>query len=1071
MNPSAEYEFPVSPGQARLLVLDQLHPGSDNYHVPVAFAVHGEFDLDAFTGALDALVARHESLRTVFRVHGAGYRQVVLAAARADLRVVPAGEAGDDALTAEAARPFDLANGPLLRCAVFALGEDSHRIVLTAHHLICDGWSMQIMLRELTVAYRARRRGQPAGLAALPVQYPDYATWQAAALAEGGYADAIGAWRRLLDGAPALLALPADRPRPAVQSTAGGVCGFVLPARVQQAVAAVAQARRTTPFVVLFAAFNAFLSRICGRTDLVVGIPVAGRDHPDLQGVVGLLTNTLAMRTDVSGDPGFAELVDRVRDRMRATGPHQEAPFSAVVDAVVPDRQLSFDPLVQVVFAFDDETDLGLELPGARVERIGLPAATAKFDFMVYVERFGAELAAAFHYRSDLFDAATVQAWARSFVVLLEHLTSRPAEPVSAADLLGPDDRELIVREWNRTEEAVPDRLVPDLIAERAAQCPAAIAVVCGPDLVTYRELMVRADRIAAALRAAGVGPEVPVGLCLPRSAEMAIAALAVLRAGGAYVPLDPQQPPARLRQLLTGAGAALVLANEQTERQVGALGRPMAVLAGGAADLVVPPPRRPAPATTVLASANTAYILFTSGSTGPPKGVAVEHRALTNLATAVRRQFPVTAGDRVLQYVAFSFDVAVADLFFTWVAGAELHIAGEHERLGDALARRLGESGITYAFLPPAAAMSMPRPPDGLPALRTMAIGGEPCPAELVERWAMSGRRLLDAYGPAEATVYATTALLSAGEPVVIGRPVANTRAYLLDERLRPVPAGVVGEIYLAGAGLARGYVNRPARTAERFVADPFGPPGTRMYRTGDLGRYDTGGVLAYLGRVDTQVKLRGFRVELGEIETALAAHPDVGVAAVALRESAGTPRLVAYVVAAGAEPPGVSTLRAWLAGRLPGYMIPEHIVCLGELPVGNTGKVDRDRLPDPPATRPELERSYVAATTPVERGIAELWAGVLGVDPVGIHDNFFDLGGNSIGLLAVLAGLRDLGHPGLTMVDLFRHGTVAALAGHLDRSGKPGPGRDPGSSRGADRRRRAAVLSTQRGKAARGE
>jgi len=1030
--PPAEYQFPVSPAQARLLVLDRMHSGSAQYHVPAAFAVHGRFDVDAFIRALDTLVARHESLRTVFRAEGGEYVQVVTEDARADVRLVPdvpPGEVGS-AMLAEAQRPFDIEKGPLLRCVVYAVSDGSHRIQLTVHHLVCDGWSMQIMLRELGAAYR----GEP--LEPLSIQFPDCAAWQREQLAGGSHAEAVAYWRELLRDAPTTLELPGDRPRPAVQSTAGGVERLVLPAGTRWRLSRLAQDRDTTTFAVLFAAFHAFLSRISGQTDLVVGIPVSGRDHADLQDMVGMLTNTLALRTDVSGEPSFAELVDRVRDGLRAARPYQDAPFGAVVDAVAPERQLSHDPIVQVVFGYDDDTEMALDLAGARVERIELVLGVAKFDFLMYVERWGSGLHALFFYRTDLLDPATVRRWVRAFEVMLDGLLDRPDRPITAVDLLDAGERHRIVRECNRTEVATPDRLVPELVADRAAERPDAIALVCGETVLTYRQLIDRADRLAATMRAAGVGPDVPVGLCLPRSAAMAVAALAVLRAGGAYLPLDPDQPAARLGHMVADAGTRLVLADATTAERAAGTGVPVAVLAHDAADVAVSPVPVGRRVAGEPGPGSSAYLLFTSGSTGTPKAVAVPHRALTNLATAVRAQFPVTSQDRVLQYVAFSFDVAVSDLFFTWVAGAELHIAGDDERIGEALYDRLRDSRITYAFLPPSAAMSLPCPAGALPDLRTLAIGGEAVPAELVDRWAASGRRLLDAYGPSEATVYATTAVLRAGEPVVIGRPVANGRAYLLDRRLRPVPVGVVGEVYLAGANLGRGYVNRPALTAERFTADPFGPPGARMYRTGDLGRYDANGVLSYLGRVDTQVKVRGFRVELGEIETVLASHPEVAVAAATVRGDGEDRRLVAYVVGANGRPPAAGDLRAWLADRLPGYMVPETVVPLDELPVGRTGKVDRARLPDPPTTRPELAQPFVAATTATERRLAEVWARVLDLDRVGVHDNFFELGGNSIRLVTVLSELHGQGDQGLTMIDLFRHANVAALAARLDRT-----------------------------------
>ncbi|MEU1132810.1 amino acid adenylation domain-containing protein [Streptomyces sp. NPDC005900] len=1161
-----EYEFPVSDAQARLLVLDRLDPGTPQYNVPAAFAVHGDFDADALARALDAVVARHEALRTVFRTAADGTQaQIVSAAGRAHVtlvRDVPAAEA-DDRMRAEAARPFDPATGPLLRCTVYAVDDGSHRVLLVAHHLVCDGWSLGVILRDLSTAYENERGAHPAhpvrpALPELPLQYPDFAAWQRDRQAEGAYAEAVAHWAGRLRGAPEVVSPPLDRPRPAVRSAAGGSERFLLGAGVRERLAEVARARGATPFMALFAAYAALLGRLTGRDDLVIGFPVSGRDRPELQEMVGMLTNTLALRVDLSGDPTYGELIGRIRAELLAGGPYQDAPFEAVVDTLAPTRDTSHDPVVQLVFAYDDDTDLSLALTGARVGRLPLALRTAKFDFHLHVERWqepaetpGADhaaeppedptatpaaaapaLAAHFIYRRDLFEAATVRAWARNFRTLLDAALARPDLPLRALDAVPADERRAALAAADRTAEAAPtDRLVPDLIADVAAARPDATALVCGDTRLTYRELLDRADALAARLRAAGVRPGFRVGLLLPRSPEMGIAALAVLRAGGAYVPLDQAHPHARLAHMVAASGTGLLLTAAPTEAAAQRLGVPcLRTDTPPAADepTPAPPPTADEPALALPPTANEpapaslppadeaapaprpaangpapalppapaptaddlAYVLFTSGSTGVPKGVAVEHRALLNLTRAVRPAFPVTAEDRVLQFVSFGFDVAVSDLFFPWVAGAELHIARDDERLGDALFARLRDSRITYVFLPPSAAMLLPDIKGRLPHLRTLAVGGEACPAELVERLSEPGRRIVNAYGPSEATVYATTADLEPGEPVVIGRPVPGARVHVLDARLRTVPTGVSGEVYIAGASLARGYIGRPGPTAERFVADPYGPPGSRMYRTGDLARVDAHGRLHYLGRSDSQVKLRGIRIELGEIEALLAGHPDVAVAAAAVRTTAtptptpepapATPgpapdqRLVAYVVHREGATPADDDLRAHLAERLPGFMLPEVYVHLDELPLNRSGKIDRAQLPDPTPRRPESSRTYVAARTDTERRVAQVWSRVLTLERVGVHDNFFDLGGNSVRLLSVLDALRALppagesdGTADLTLVDLFRHPTVAALAAHLDRRHRGAPDEAPtrateaptvtaAERRGGDRRAR---------------
>ncbi|MEV7193316.1 amino acid adenylation domain-containing protein [Streptomyces sp. NPDC093510] len=1094
-----EYEFPVSDAQSRLLVLDRMNPGTAQYNVPAAFAVHGPFDLSAFTRALDALVARHESLRTVFRTAADGTQaQIVAASGRADLTVekdVAAHEA-DARLRADAARPFDPAAGPLLRCTVQAVDDGSHRVLLVAHHLVCDGWSLGVILRDLSAAYEAESRGALHSPPELPLQFPDFAAWQRERQAAGAYAEAVAHWAGRLRGAPEVVSPPLDRPRPAVRTAEGGTERFLLDAGVHARLAEAARTRGATPFMALFAAYAAFLGRLSGRDDLVVGYPVSGRDRPELQEMVGMLTNTLALRVDLSGDPSYGELIGRVRSALLAGHPYQDAPFEAVVDALAPARDTSHDPVVQLVFAYDDDTDLSLALAGAHVERLELPLNTAKFDFHLHVERWnagagtgrgvdgatgqGPGLAAQFIYRSDLFEAATVRDWVHSFETLLDEALTRPDVPLSALDAVPADVRARAVAAADRTAEAAPtDRLVPDLIADVAAARPDATALVCGDVRLSYRELLAAADALADRMRAAGVRPGFRVGLLLPRSPEMGIAALAVLRAGGAYVPLDQAHPHARLAHMVEASGTGLLVTTAETAAKGEALGAPCLRAdepggPGGPGGPVEPgtpgEPGDPAepgksvepgtPATPRPSPQDLAYVLFTSGSTGVPKGVAVEHRALLNLTVSVRPTFPVTAEDRVLQFVSFGFDVAVSDLFFPWVAGAELHIARDDERLGDALYARLRDSRITYVFLPPSAAMLLPDVTGRLPHLRTLAVGGEACPAELVERLAEPGRRIVDAYGPSEATVYATTADLEPGEPVVIGQPVPGARVHVLDDRLRTVPTGVTGEVYIAGASLARGYIGRPGMTAERFVADPYGPAGSRMYRTGDLARIDARGRLHYLGRSDSQVKLRGIRLELGEIEALLASFPDVAVAAAAVRGSGAEQRLVAYVVHREGATPTDESLRAHLAERLPGYMLPEVYVHLDELPLNRSGKIDRPRLPEPADGRRESARTYTEARTATERHVAEVWARVLTLDRVGAHDNFFELGGNSVRLMGVLDALRETAED-LTLVDLFRHPTVASVAAHLDEAAARTPERASSAAaeaqhRGSDRRTR---------------
>ncbi|MFB6772697.1 amino acid adenylation domain-containing protein [Streptomyces sp. NPDC056337] len=1033
------YEFPLSSAQGRLLVLDQLHPGTAQYNVPVAFSIHGPFDVTAFERALNALVVRHEALRTTFQTGTDGCPvQVVAATQQVTLTVeedVPADQV-DARLHAEATRPFDTNRGPLLRAIAYQVDDGSHCLLLTAHHIVCDGWSLNVMLGDLSTAYASYTTSTTAAPAWEPdepeLQYPDFAAWQCEHLANGGPAQAVAHWVEDLHGAPTNLALPTDKPYPARRTTDGGVETFLLSQEVCARLDDLARQCGCTRFTVLFAAFAAFLSRLCAQQDLVVGVPVSGRDRPELHDMVGLLTNTLAVRANLPVAATFLDLIEQVRTRMAAGKPHQDAPYEAVVDAIAPPRIAGREPLVQATFSYNDADELALHLPGADVGRVSLPLPAAKFDLVLYFERSGNELAAQFVYSRDLFEPATAESWARSFRHLLDGLLTDPARPMADAPLLTPQERDQVLHDGDRTSEAAPSApLVPDVIAALATDQPQSLALTDGVRQLTYQQLLQQADHLAARLQDQGVGPEVPVALLLPRTVDVAIAALAVLRAGGAYVPLDLGNPPARLAHMVKLSGAQHLLATAGT--------------ADLAQELKVPVLRVDQPATAqplqppTLTPDHLAYILYTSGSTGTPKGIAVEHRALTNLCQAVRPVFPVEPTDRVLQYVNLGFDVAVSDLFFPLTAGAELHIADQNERLGDALLTRLRDSRITYAFLPPAAAMSVPEPGETLPDLRTLAVGGEPCPAELVERWAAPHRRIVNAYGPSEVTVYSTTAELRPRKPIALGTPVPGVRVMVLDAQLRPVPTGVAGEIYVAGASVGRGYAGRPALTAERFIPDPYGAPGTRMYRSGDLGRRDADGAVHYLGRVDSQVKLRGFRIELGEIESILSSHPQIALAAAAVHGPADDRYVAAYVVGTGSGRPDITGIREHLADKLPSYMVPTHFLHLDSLPMNRSGKVDRSRLPEPPAAPQHAITPHALPTTATEHRVFALWARTLGHDQFGVHDNFFDIGGNSIRLLAVATALRQESHydvaAALKLVDLFRHTTVAAVAAHIER------------------------------------
>jgi len=1067
--PVEEYEFPVTSAQQRLLVLDRLAPGTAQYSLYAAYRVTGGFDTGAFEACVTEINARHEALRTVFRAVDGEFAQIVRARTPTPYRLeraVPAAGA-DAAVEAAAARPFDIEHGPLARVAVFEVDDGSHRILIAAHHLVADGWSLGVLVRELSECYRRLRSGQSPELPEPAIQYGDYAAWQRERAAAGEFEAQLGYWHKLLADAPPNLPLPADLPRPRVRTPAGGHLLRAVPGRTASALDRIGRELGATPTATLLAAYAVFLGRLCGRRDLVIGLPVAGRDRSDVQDLVGMLVNTVGLRIDLSGGPSFAALVDRVGGALRDARENQDAPFESVVNRLAPDRVLDHDPVYQVVFSHEDQEALPLELPGAEVTRQELFLDVAKFDFMLQAERAAERLSLRYVYRSDLYTPSTMSRWADLFETLLGELVADQGQrSIETAGWLPAETRARLLRMSTGPRTPVPDLRAHQLFESRAAQVPRARAVVTAEAELSYAQLDERAERVAASLRARGIGVGDVVGLCLPRTERMPLAVLGVLKAGAAYLPLEPDYPAERLRYLVADSGAALVLADEPAAAGLAGLDASVLTLrtALGTSLEITPDDaprdvREPEPD-------DLAYVIYTSGSTGTPKGVGVSHRSLADYAVSRARILGVDGRSRVAQLGSFSFDASVSDMFVALCAGAELHIVGSHERLGPPLFERLRDAEITAALVLPSVLASLPSEPGALPLLRTLAVGAERLPVDLVRRWA-PGRTLVNLYGPTEATVCATAAVLAAGDPVDIGRPLPNARVYVLDHRLEPAPVGVVGEIYIAGPGLARGYIGRPGQTAQAFVADPHGPAGSRMYRTGDLGRYLPSGAIDLLGRSDDQVKVRGYRIEPGEIENALAAHPAVARASVMARADDGETRLVGYFVPRPSAAVLEHELRSWLARRLPAHLVPAAFVRLAEMPLTASGKVNRGALPAPARERPEQAYSYVPPRTGLERRIAAVWARVLRIERIGTGDNFFDLGGDSVRLLAVhtrLATGADGAEPlELDLVDLFRHPTVSTLASHLARAAETGLSERP-DTRSDTARARARERGTGR-------
>ncbi|MFC9249726.1 amino acid adenylation domain-containing protein, partial [Streptomyces sp. NPDC057136] len=1037
-----DHALPLSFGQQRLWFLDQLEPGSSEYNLSTSVRWDGDLDVAALRAALGGVVARHEVLRTRLVAGADGVaHQVIDEPAPFDLPVVdvPAGVdpvvAVRAVVAADAQVPFDLARGPLLRATLIKVAVHEHVLALSMHHVVSDEWSGRILRRELAALYEAFRTGEADPLSPLEVQYADFAVWQREWLTGDVLDSQLTYWRDQLGGVPTL-ELPTDRPRPAVRSTEGGFVDFRVSAQTAQRLRAISREGGATMSMTLLAAFNVLLGRYAGSDDVVVGTPVANRNRAETEGLIGFFVNTLVMRTDLSGGPTFTELLGRVREMALGAYAHQDLPFEQLVDELVTERDRSRSPLFQVLFDYDNGQSGAADEAAARETEVSADhqepepdALPVRFDLVVTLGAFGDELSGEFQYSSELFDPATIERMAGNLVTLLDAIAENAGRRVDDLSVLTEAEQAHMVHERNGTAEPLPAvGGVHELIAARAAERPDAVAVVCGEASLEYGDLQARANRLAHYLRGAGVGSESVVALCLPRGIDMVAAALAVWQAGAAYLPLDAEYPVERLEFMLADSGVQVLVCEGSAAEGLSAdtvirLDSPAVVRA-----LAELPSTAPEVTTT---ADQLAYVIYTSGSTGRPKGVQVAHGGVVNLALAQAQVFGVGAGDGVLQFAPFGFDAAVSEVAVTLAAGGRLVVAtGEERGEPRALAALVREREVRVATLPPSLLAVLD--PADLAGLRTLVTAGERLEEATAAAW-RSEYRLLNAYGPTEATVCASIAVLDPdGQGVPsIGTPMANTRVYVLDDQLRPVPIGVAGELYIAGTGVARGYRDRPALSAERFVADPFAGGSTRMYRSGDRVRALPGGDLEFLGRADDQVKVRGFRIEPGEIVTALAAHPGVRTAVVTTFGAGSEQRLVAYVVPEDQAEgiPAVGDLRDHLQLSLPAFMVPSAFVELAALPLTPNGKVDRSALPEPDGARVGSAGEFVAPRSEVERVLAEVWAQVLGVERVGVEDNFFELGGDSIVSIRVVARARELGVH-VTVAQLFDHQTVAGLA-----------------------------------------
>ncbi|MFV2104310.1 non-ribosomal peptide synthetase [Micromonospora sp. LOL_024] len=1003
-------ELPLSSGQEQLWFIDQFAPGLPTYNVPGTLRLSGELDVDALGRAFDALVARHEILRT--RLDSADGRPVqvvdppppVAMWTVRDLTGLPATERLDT-FQREAVEfgllPFDLAKGPLVRTALVRLGGREHALHLNVHHSAFDGWSFAVLVRELSALYTAEVTGSAAGLPELPIQFADYAIWERGRLEGGAVDELVGYWRETLRGVESVQ-LPVDRPRPVLQSFDGAVARAAMGAEVLDGLRALSRREGTTIFVTLLTALQVLLHRYSGQDDIVVGTASANRSRPELASLIGYLVNTLPVRTDTSGDPVFVELLARVKETTLAAYAHQDLPFPKLVEALKVERDASRAPLFQVGFTIIEDEPESFEFGGIAITVDSIDAPTAKFDLNFFMQAHG-DLLVEVSYATALYDASTVERMLSSLRVLMAGIAADPGRRLSELPVMTEEDLHHELVGWNSNTAEFPTALLHELVERQAVRVPDAQAAVMDDRVLTYAHLNAAANRAARRLRDLGVGPESFVGVHMRPSLDRFVGILAILKAGGAWLPLDPEYPADRLDFMVDDAGVQVILTDPG--------GRDFAAT-------VVSPTRDWTDDASVddgnldtpVAPANAAYAIYTSGSTGRPKGVVIEHRQVVNFVQGMVAHWPLDECDRFLQFASLNFDVSVMDMFLALGSGGAA-VFGTRETLMSPtrLADLMRAQRITFACLPPAVLNLLTG--EQFPDQRVLISAGEELSSELVRSWLRPGLRMCNGYGPTEVTIGATMMELQPDDitPPPIGMPKPNYRAYVLDRNLNPVPVGVAGELHLGGPGVARGYLNRPELTAEKFVEDPFvDTPQARMYRTGDLVRRRPDGNIVFLGRIDGQVKIRGLRVELGEIETAMAAHDAVLQAVVVVRnDPAGDKQLVGYARPA-ADGLGVSVadLRQHLSQRLPAYMVPAHILLLDSFPLNPSGKIDRGALPEPEAT--ESAGTFVAPRTLVETVVTDMYATLLKVDQVSVEDSFFDLGGNSLQAMRLIARLR---------------------------------------------------------------
>lgn len=1035
---------PLSFAQQRLWFIDQLKPGLVAYNNLTVRRLKGILDVAALELSFVELIRRHQVLRTTFAVVDEQPYQVIAPHMTFILPIVDLEGLSKteqetkvrQIVAEEQQKPFDLVQDPPLRAQLLRLSDREHVFLLTIHHIASDVWSDSILARELTVLYQAFVSGTPSPLSELPVQYADFAVWQRQRLQGKVLEDHLIYWKQQLKGAPTVLELPTDHPRPPAQTFEGACLSFQLPKTLYEALKALSQQEGVTLYMTLLAAFKVLLLYYTRQTDILVGAPIAGRIRPEMEDMVGLFVNMLVFRTDLSGNPTFQELLRRVRKTALDAYARQELPFERLVEELSPERDLSHSPLFQVAFLLrDTRRHKPLEFSGVTMSPLDFEDKTAKNDLILELEEKLEGIEGMFNYSTDLFERATIARMAEHYQSLLDVVANHPTQRLSNLSMLTETERHLI-GEWNATKiDYSQDRCIHQLFEAQVQRTPDAVAVTFEDEHLTYGELNQRANQLARYLRAQGVGAEILVGICINRSLEMIIGILGVLKAGGAYVPIDPAYPEERRAFMLEDTRVSVVLTQQAIVEQTKC--RAHLIPLDTDWTLIAKDTKDNTENLTNEASAdNLAYVIYTSGSTGKPKGVLVAHRGLCNVTQAHIQALGLQPDSRFPLFASLSFDAATCHIFITLCSGATLCLVNPDPRLlNSSLIQILREQSITCLILSTSVLETLPF--EQFPKLKVIAQAGEVCSPELIERWG-TGRRFFNHYGPTEASICSTRAeCTNSGQAPPIGRPIANTQIYILDRRLQSAPIGIPGELCIGGAGVARGYLNRPGLTAEKFIPSPFdGEPGVRLYKTGDLARYLPDGNIEFLGRIDRQIKIRGFRIEPREIETVLKQHPAVQQAVVtACKDTLGVKSLAVYVVATPELALTITELRHFLGGKLPNYMVPSAFVMLDALPLTPNGKIDQRALPTPSDYRPELREAFVAPQTEIERTIAAVWQETLKMQEIGVNDNFFDLGGHSLLLISVHTALQKILNQDITLLELFKYPTVGSLAKRLSQ------------------------------------